>query len=632
MYAQVRVNDSSLQAVRMMIHSFVVFILLCVGLATNVCAVTMELREANVTAFVSGVVTQTTSSLPYSWDHVHRGKSGTAAFDIFFSLPNTETDQAIDGSTERYEVYFPRLGTAYEVFLNGSLLERNVDLNVFNGADFGMVPRVMALPFKLLKKDNQFHIRIRADAGRRAGVPSFLIGPDREIQDIYKSAYWSRVTSSEVVMILSLLVGTVALALWFTQTDPAQPRHLSRDDLYLFAGLAELFWSLRVGAVLIEQPPLRWFIWGPLNVVALGGWVCFMVAFCRATAGWMQHRLAERFIRGIWVILGMGAIAGFSVYAWQLQWLLTLWYGLLMAITLPFSVFFFWATVRKPTVMRMLVAVAAMLNVMVGLRDFLVFRLTDSFGRDTWTRYSSVVFGLTLAYIVMTRFRTVSAQARDLTANLAGRVMQKEKELAQTYQHVEVLAREQERTWERTRILRDMHDGVGSHISTAIRQLESGRASTVEVLQTLRDSLDQLKLSIDAMNLPPGDITALLANLRYRLQPRFIASDIELHWDVDLLPALDRLDDKAMRHLQFMVFEALSNVLQHAHASVLRIELRATLAGGAQLRVVDNGCGFDPERVARRGLGSLRERAAAIGARLAIASSPGNTVLEILLD
>jgi hypothetical protein len=133
------------------------------------------------------------------------------------------------------------------------------------------------------------------------------------------------------------------------------------------------------------------------------------------------------------------------------------------------------------------------------------------------------------------------------------------------------------------------------------------------------------------MNLAPGDITALLANLRYRLEPRFKASDIELQWDVDLLPTLARLDDKAMRHLQFMVFEALSNVLQHARASVLRIELRAIPGGGAQLRVIDNGCGFELDRVKRRGLSSLRERAAAIDAGLVIASAPGNTVVEIVL-
>jgi signal transduction histidine kinase len=265
------------------------------------------------------------------------------------------------------------------------------------------------------------------------------------------------------------------------------------------------------------------------------------------------------------------------------------------------------------------------------MRDLYVFRLSQAYGGNTFIRYSSVLFGLTLLYIVITRFRVATAQARDLNANLAARVARREQELEQSYQRVEQLAREQERNGERTRILRDMHDGVGSHISTAIRQLESGRASPGEVLQTLRDSLDQLKLSIDAINLPPGDITALLANLRYRLEPRFKVSDIELQWDVDLLPPMARLDDKAMRHLQFMVFEALSNVLQHAHASKLRIELRPSPRGGAQLRVIDNGCGFEPERVKRRGLSSLRERAAVIGAALTIASAPGNTVVEIVL-
>jgi len=217
-------------------------------------------------------------------------------------------------------------------------------------------------------------------------------------------------------------------------------------------------------------------------------------------------------------------------------------------------------------------------------------------------------------------------------ANLLTRVQGKEPALQQNYERMVELMREQERASERARILQDMHDGVGSHIILAIRQLESGRASPGEVLQTLRDSLDQLKLSIDALNLPAGDITALLANLRYRLEPRFKASDIELQWDVDLIVPLARLDHAAMRQLQFMVFEALSNVLQHAHATQLRIELRSTPQGGAQLRVIDNGCGFEPDRVTRRGLSSLRERAAAIDAGLVIASKPGNTVVEVVLN
>jgi signal transduction histidine kinase len=175
-----------------------------------------------------------------------------------------------------------------------------------------------------------------------------------------------------------------------------------------------------------------------------------------------------------------------------------------------------------------------------------------------------------------------------------------------------------------------MHDGVGAHISTAIRQLQSGQAKDNEVLLTLRESLDQLKLSIDAMTLPAGDITALLANLRYRLEPRFKASDIELQWDVELLAPLPSLDDKRMRHLQFLVYGAIANVLQHAGASMLRIEAQRN-EQGIRVRIVDNGCGFDTTVPKRKGLLSMEERAKAIGATMVVRSAPGTTTVEFLI-
>ena len=283
------------------------------------------------------------------------------------------------------------------------------------------------------------------------------------------------------------------------------------------------------------------------------------------------------------------------------------------AIALIFSLAFVIAAFRSASFPQRAVAVALVLNTLVGLRDIYAFRFSQDLAGTTYLRYSSVLFGLVLGYIVVTRFRAVAAQAQELMATLAGRVAQKESELAQSYQKLEQVASERARAQERARVLRDMHDGVGAHISSAIRQLESGRSSQAEVLQTLRDSLDQLKLSIDAMNLPQGDITALLANLRYRLEPRFAASDIELQWDVDVMEPVARLDSQGMRHLQFMLFEALSNVLQHAAATVLRIEASAT-DGGAVLRIVDNGRGFDVTAPPRKGLASQRERASAMGA------------------
>jgi len=72
-------------------------------------------------------------------------------------------------------------------------------------------------------------------------------------------------------------------------------------------------------------------------------------------------------------------------------------------------------------------------------------------------------------------------------------------------------------------------------------------------------------------------------------------------------------------------------VLQHAQASVLRIEARPLGAGGL-VRVIDNGRGFDTSRPPRKGLQSMHERAQAIGAALSVASAPGRTVVEIRLE
>jgi len=196
---------------------------------------------------------------------------------------------------------------------------------------------------------------------------------------------------------------------------------------------------------------------------------------------------------------------------------------------------------------------------------------------------------------------------------------------------------ERARVLERTRILRDMHDGVGAHISSAIRQLQAPAFQTAEVLATLRDSLDQLKLSIDAMHLEPGDITTLLANLRYRMEPRLRAMHLELFWDVGVLPQLDYLSVDSMRQLQFLLLEVLSNVMQHSHATTLRVVAHvrtgadARTPDGVCLMLLDNGRGFDTRSPFKKGLSTVQERARAIHAQLAITSKAGETSIEVYL-
>jgi signal transduction histidine kinase len=597
------------------------FCLLCgLLLAGAARAAVLELRQGAALVTVQGGTTHQPVVLPYHWDRIHKGLPGDMTVELPFTLPAL--------TEEPHGVYFQRVGNSAEIWLNGTLLARFGDPQRSNSADYAKGPQYVAIPSRLLDRDNVLRIRLHADGGRRGGLATVLVGPEHEVRALYANAFRWRVTASMAVTIFSLLVGVVALMLWFTQTDPANLLANRRDPIYLMAGLAEICWALRVGDVAIEHPPLPWPLWGVLMTAAFAGWFCCIALFCHHVAGWNRHRSMPWMKAGLALLFASSIVASTLTFRLQQPLYLTVWLGSANAFFVVYAAVYLWGALRKPDTAWLLVALAGALNVLMGVRDWVAIRISGGYGDSTWIRYSSLLFGLALAYIVITRFREVSAQARDLMANLSARIAQKEQELGQTYLKVEQLAREQERVGERTRILRDMHDGVGAHLSAAIRQLQSGKASTEDVLQTLRDTLDQLKLSIDAMHLQPGDIASLLANLRYRLEPRFAASDIELLWVVGPLEPVARVDANAMRQLQFMVFEALSNVLQHSQATTLAIEAEMNGAGVC-LRIVDNGRGFDAAAPPRKGLLAMRERAAAIGVAVAVTSQPGRTVVEI---
>ena len=578
----------------------------------------IELRRGTVTTTIDGVTEKAPVELSYHWDRQHAGRPGFAEFDLPFTL-------AAEPATP-WGIFIPRAGNVLEVRLDGALLQVYGDLARGNGADYAKAPIYVPVPGHLLKAgDNRLQIRIRADSARRAGLSGVTIGPATPVRtELFEGAYAWRFTGSVLLTAFSLIVGGIALALWLTQVDAGALGSGRRDGVYFWAALAEFCWALRVADGVIAEPPLPWPAWGVLMAACYAGWAASAMMFCYHLADWGSSP-RMRWLR--WpvasVVAGTVAASTMALYRQEPHWL-TGWLAAEIVFIALFVGAFAVATVRQPNTGRLLVAAAALVTLGFGTRDWLVIRLSDAYGETTWVRYSSVFFGIALLLIVLQRFRAATIEARGWVATLAERVAQRERELASTFAALEQVARDQARTHERERILRDMHDGVGSHISSAIRQLQSGQASSDELLRTLRDSLDKLKLSIDSIHLPPGDVGALLAALRYRLEPRLAAAGILLEWAVDEVPTVKRLDAQGMRQLQFLLFEAISNVLQHAHAKSLRIEADAP-AGAVHLRVIDDGQGFDASRVPR----ALLERAATVGVQLALESRPGRTVVQL---
>ncbi len=182
---------------------------------------------------------------------------------------------------------------------------------------------------------------------------------------------------------------------------------------------------------------------------------------------------------------------------------------------------------------------------------------------------------------------------------------------------------------ERQRLLRDMHDGVGASLVSALKMIEYGTMSPAHTAQVLRECLDDLRLAIDSMECIDEDIQTLLATLRYRLGDRIERAGIVCEWVVGEVPALPWLHAPQALDVLRILQEALTNVLKHSQSTqvrvVLQLEETAQMRTAVTLRIQDNGIGFDTSAApSGRGLRHMQQRAAQINSRVEIVSTAGS--------
>lgn len=91
--------------------------------------------------------------------------------------------------------------------------------------------------------------------------------------------------------------------------------------------------------------------------------------------------------------------------------------------------------------------------------------------------------------------------------------------------------------------------------------------------------------------------------------------------------ALPMLSEQIAINLYRIAQEALTNVAKHADGATVDLTLSMPDADTLQMRIVDNGGGFDPNEVGGGlGLKGMRERSVAIGAIFSLTATPGQGV------
>jgi signal transduction histidine kinase len=233
---------------------------------------------------------------------------------------------------------------------------------------------------------------------------------------------------------------------------------------------------------------------------------------------------------------------------------------------------------------------------------------------------------MALATPLVDRFVRVLRDAEAARADLETRVREREQLLKRNYERLRESERLQAIGAERQRIMQDMHDGLGSQLLSSLMLVERGAVTSEQVAQILRESIDDMRLAIDALAAEDAGLLSALGNLRFRMEPRMGAVGIELLWDARGLPEEIDLNPDAVLPILRIVQEAMTNTLKHSRARALQISISIEQGSDSQwlqIKVTDNGRGITEERVGGRGLLNMRNRAQRIGAQLKLDSIAG---------
>ena len=230
----------------------------------------------------------------------------------------------------------------------------------------------------------------------------------------------------------------------------------------------------------------------------------------------------------------------------------------------------------------------------------------------------------------------VRAWGRTFTEDEAALLAAIGDQLGVAAEHARLFAEVQQRATQEMRLAlsRDLHDSLTQSLysltlltEVTTRQLRLGDPALVEEYlaqlgATARQAMKEMRLLIYELR------SATLADetLADALERRFDAVERRAGVAARLrVAAGDNLSVGVRTELFQLAQEALNNVLKHAAASQVLVELHEQ-DDSLELRIADNGRGFDPDRLRDRGglgLASMRERAAALGGGVTIVPAAG---------
>lgn len=187
---------------------------------------------------------------------------------------------------------------------------------------------------------------------------------------------------------------------------------------------------------------------------------------------------------------------------------------------------------------------------------------------------------------------------------------------------------------ERDRIGKEMHDDVGSALTTILylsddlktRADSKNKATAGQIMSTAALVVDKMNEIIWSMNKEYDTLDDLIAYTRRNAAQFLENHNIEYHFEApDTLPHI-RLQGEQRRNIYLVIKEALHNIIKHANAT--RVDIAFHLNKKLTVTIHDNGKGIDTAKIRRfgNGLRNMQQRMESVGGSFGIKANNGTVV------
>jgi len=543
-----------------------------------------------------------------------------------FTWPGGEPQDA-------WSVMLPRFTNGVEVAVNGVVILDSRRTPAANRPDRN-TPEIAVIPSTLLRAGpNDLAIRLFVWGPITGFLDRLYVGPDAELRPSYNARTLLFVTLPVVFSAWQAILAVILGIMWMMRRhEPAYgvlaaAMAIGVGQAFFQTPLVDSPYS-RLNTVLISAAPLESAFVLTFALLFFGwrwpryGWLIFAPGLVVAAAGLVGDvklsRDAFLFVGaptvGLYVV-ALALVVGHAV--WRRQDAVSFMLGCALTIVLTC-----WA-------LDLLSVLQLMPN-----RRILLARLS----------YSAmlVAIGAGLTW----RFARALNQVDGFAASMVTLVREAEDKLKASFAREQERARAAALARERTRLMRDLHDGLGGQLVSIVALSERGDAGA-GIGEAARAALKDLRLVIDSMDDIGGDLMLALGSWRERAMAQLRPHDIALVWRAvspQGLPVHPELRPWHVIQIVRLLDEAVTNAVKHAEARRITVSIETTndasgLARG-RITIEDDGKGFvpvpdgdadDAGQNAARGLRNMRNRAARCDAELELTSDAGGTRVRLTL-